>query len=203
MTNETNNMRQIWMALSARGDRLWRNNVGTAWQGEKVGAATEGGVLAWLKKRLPARAKKIARVKVLINPRRVKFGLFEGSGDLIGLRSVLITPEMVGRRIAQFMSVEAKAEGATTKKEHLERQKAWATAIRHLGGIGVIAESVEDVPAAGDLVLTPAEQCCVDLYMGLHVSQLRDCNGPVTAAWEEGKRIREGVMQIGPELPDT
>jgi hypothetical protein len=32
----------------------------------------------------------------------VQYGLAPGSGDLIGFRSVTITPEMVGQRVAVF-----------------------------------------------------------------------------------------------------
>ena len=38
--------------------------------------------------------------------RFVRFGLCKGSSDLIGLRSVVVTPKMVGQRIAQFVALE-------------------------------------------------------------------------------------------------
>ena len=40
--------------------------------------------------------------------RPVRFGLHPGSGDLIGWRSVRITPDMVGRLLAVLASVEVK-----------------------------------------------------------------------------------------------
>jgi len=63
------------------------------------------------------------------------------SGDLIGWRSVLVTPEMVGRRLAVFMSRECKAEGWTpapatnrAKWVHEEAQRTWARMINDAGG---------------------------------------------------------------------
>ena len=40
--------------------------------------------------------------------RPVQFGLARGSADLIGYRTVTITPEMVGQRVAIFTSLEVK-----------------------------------------------------------------------------------------------
>ena len=41
--------------------------------------------------------------------RLVRFGLCKGSSDLIGLRMLEVTPEMVGQRIAQFVALEIKS----------------------------------------------------------------------------------------------
>lgn len=73
--------------------------------------------------------------------RVIRYGLITGSGDLIGWRSVLITPDMVGQRIAQFVSVEVKTPKGTVRPE----QQVWADNVRKAGGIAVIARSVEDV----------------------------------------------------------
>ena len=37
--------------------------------------------------------------------------------------------------------------------------------------------------------LTEAEQACLDIYMGLHVSEVRDQSRQVYAAWHVGSRI--------------
>jgi hypothetical protein len=42
--------------------------------------------------------------------RPVQFGLARGSADLIGWRTITITPEMVGQRVAIFTSIEVKTE---------------------------------------------------------------------------------------------
>lgn len=50
--------------------------------------------------------------------RFVRFGLCKGSSDLIGLRALEITPEMVGQRLAQFVALEVKiASGAVSPEQ--------------------------------------------------------------------------------------
>ena len=49
--------------------------------------------------------------------RFVRFGLCKGSSDLIGLRSLEVTPEMVGQRLAQFVALEVKTESGTVSTE--------------------------------------------------------------------------------------
>ena len=71
----------------------------------------------------------------------VRYGLLPGSGDLIGWRSVVITPDMVGTTIAQFVSVEVKTPKGVVKPD----QRLWAENVRKAGGIAVIARSVDDV----------------------------------------------------------
>ena len=73
--------------------------------------------------------------------RVIRYGLVTGSGDLIGWKTVVITPDMVGRHIAQFMSIEVKAPKGVVRPE----QVTWAENVRKAGGIAVIARSVEDV----------------------------------------------------------
>lgn len=73
--------------------------------------------------------------------RVIRYGLITGSGDLIGWRTVTITPDMVGQRFAQFLSVEVK----TPKGKPTPEQLIWADNVRKAGGIAVIARSVEDV----------------------------------------------------------
>jgi hypothetical protein len=59
-----------------------------------------------------------------------------GGGDFIGWKTVEITPDMVGGKIAIFMSVEAK-----TKTGRLSRdQRDWAWMVEHAGGIVVILQ---------------------------------------------------------------
>lgn len=70
---------------------------------------------------------------------RIKFGLAVGSGDLIGYRRVTITPEMVGRDVAVFLSCEVKTEKGPVREE----QHRWAAHINSVGGIAVIARSLD------------------------------------------------------------
>ena len=57
------------------------------------------------------------------------------SGDLIGFRSVTITPDMVGQTIAVFVSRECKAEGwQWSGNEHELAQLNWANLVNAAGG---------------------------------------------------------------------
>jgi hypothetical protein len=69
----------------------------------------------------------------------VRYGLCPGSSDLIGYRSIVITPEMVGQRIAVFAAVEVKDQGAPT-----EQQQAFIRLIDQAGGLAGVARSVPD-----------------------------------------------------------
>jgi hypothetical protein len=72
--------------------------------------------------------------------RPVQFGLARGSADLIGWRTITVTPEMVGRRIAVFTSIEVK----TTTGRLTPAQHAWLGVVRGAGGIAGVARSVAD-----------------------------------------------------------
>jgi hypothetical protein len=72
--------------------------------------------------------------------RLVQFGLARGSADLIGWRTVVITPEMVGQRIAVFTSLEIK----TPTGRLAPAQRHWLQAVDQAGGIAGVARSVGD-----------------------------------------------------------
>jgi hypothetical protein len=72
--------------------------------------------------------------------RPVSFGLAKGSADLIGWRTVTITPEMVGTQVAVFTSIEVKTPTGRVKPE----QQQWLDAVQAAGGIAGVARSVED-----------------------------------------------------------
>ena len=96
--------------------RVFRNNVGTGF----VGTVTA--------------EDHATRRLSLKSYRRIRFGLIRGSGDYIGWKSIAITPDMVGRRVAVFTSAEIKSE--TGRPD--ERQKNWRDQVRKAGGIAVI-----------------------------------------------------------------
>jgi hypothetical protein len=73
----------------------------------------------------------------------VTFGLCPGSADLIGYRTVTITPGMVGTTLAVFAAVEVKtATGRPTSE-----QTAFLEHVTAAGGIAGIARSVEEAQA--------------------------------------------------------
>ena len=72
--------------------------------------------------------------------RPVQFGLCKGSADLIGWRTVTVTPEMVGTQVAVFLSIEVKTPTGRIRPE----QQQWLDAVQAAGGIAGVARSVED-----------------------------------------------------------
>lgn len=77
------------------------------------------------------------------NGRPVQFGLAKGSADLIGWKTVTVTPEMVGQQVAVFTSIEVKTPTGRIRPE----QEQWMKVVRGAGGIAGIARSVEDAEA--------------------------------------------------------
>jgi hypothetical protein len=75
--------------------------------------------------------------------RPVQFGLARGSADLIGWRTITVTPEMVGTQLAVFTSIEVKLPNGRVRPE----QHAWLGVVRSAGGIAGIARSVRDANA--------------------------------------------------------
>lgn len=74
----------------------------------------------------------------------VTYGMGKGTSDLIGLVPIVVTQEMVGKTVGIFLAVEAKDPKGHTKKALLKMQKDFLTAINFLGGIGFIANSVDE-----------------------------------------------------------
>ena len=112
----------VWARASRLGMRLFRNNVGSAWMGSGAPRYLADGSI------------------VLSQPRRVSFGLIKGSGDLIGWTPVTITPDMVGKTVAVFSSVECKrSSGGRTADDQLN----WLEQVRCAGGFAVLVPSPE------------------------------------------------------------
>ena len=80
--------------------------------------------------------------------RWVHYGLFVGSGDLVGWRTLRITPEMVGQDIAHFISIECKRPNARTDRKRAEDQANWRRAVNEAGGVAIEARSVAEAEAA-------------------------------------------------------
>lgn len=107
---------KVQYQLGSRKDvRLWRNNVGQAW------------------------FAKVQNGKV-IGLTKTTYGLCKGSSDLIGFKSVMITPDMVGKTVAIFLAVEVKSDTGTLRPE----QKNFLETVERMGGITRVTKS-EDV----------------------------------------------------------
>jgi hypothetical protein len=100
--------------------RLWRNNVGAAWLGEVV--------------------RQDEETVTLLRPRRVVYGLCEGSSDLIGATQVIITPDLVGKAVAVFTAAEVKRPKGVSSEE----QRNFIRFVRGFGGIADVVRSPED-----------------------------------------------------------
>lgn len=102
---------RVRLEAAQLGLRLWRNNVGAL--------TDERGV--------PVRYGLANDTKAL--NKAIK------SGDLIGLRPVVITPAHVGRTLGQFVSRECKPAGWTWSGNERElAQLKWAQMINACGG---------------------------------------------------------------------
>lgn len=71
--------------------------------------------------------------------RVVTFGLHQGSADLIGWRSIIVTPDLIGQQLALFLSIEVKDRDSQPRPD----QVAWAEAVRAAGGLAGVARSPE------------------------------------------------------------
>jgi hypothetical protein len=117
---------EILRTIGSRTDaRLFRNNCGVGWSGQVVSNA--GGRIT------------------LANARPIRYGLTPGSADLIGWQAVTVTPEMVGRKLAVFSSIEVKAAHGRLTPE----QDNWRRVVSAAGGAAGVARSVAE--AAGIL----------------------------------------------------
>lgn len=70
----------------------------------------------------------------------ITYGLGAGSSDIIGARSIIITQEMVGKKIAVAVTIEDKMRG----KNPTTLQKNFLRIAKRLGCIQGVARSVED-----------------------------------------------------------
>lgn len=62
-----------------------------------------------------------------------------GTSDAIGLHTITITPDMVGRQVAVFTAIEVKDQAVLT-----DAQRRFLLAVHNLGGIAGCARSVDD-----------------------------------------------------------
>lgn len=128
-SEETNIVRRIMLKLGIiPGVRIFRNNIGKAWIGQS--------------KKFTARQTVIVEAgDVLIRQGRFfDAGLCVGSSDLIGFKSILVTPEMVGKPVALFLAAEVKTEKGKASAEQI----AFIEMVNKYGGVGFVARSAEE-----------------------------------------------------------
>lgn len=106
----------VRLEASEKGVKLFRNNVGVL--EDKTGRPVRYGL-----------GNDSAKMNEVIK-----------SGDLIGIRGVVITPEMIGHRFGQFVSVECKSPGwQFTGTGREKAQLAWANLVNSMGGMACFA----------------------------------------------------------------
>lgn len=116
-------MRRIQDALCrAHQDvRVWRNNVGTAWTAKKIRHNMDGSI-------------------TLFGAYKIRFGLCNGSADLIGPTPYVIKPEDVGKSVAIFTAIEVK----TARGKAALTQKRFMSMVRGVGGRARIVRSTSE-----------------------------------------------------------
>lgn len=132
MATEGSNQREIWLALG-KVCRLFRLNTGRG----------------WISRLGPKGVQKLTDGSVrILEARPVALGFSAPNGDPIvgacdlpGWTTITVTEEMVGRRIAVFTSIEAKAtKGGRVTPE----QKNWMEQVIKAGGIAGVARTPEE-----------------------------------------------------------
>ncbi len=117
---------RIMIALSGAGFIPFRNNTGLGWSGRVI-------------------SKDPANNTVLLaDARPVKFGLTNGASDLIGLKTIVVTPDMVGKKVAVFCAWEVKSGTGRATTE----QKNFIEFVRNAGGIAEVVRSEQDAVSA-------------------------------------------------------
>lgn len=74
------------------------------------------------------------------------------SSDLIGIKKVLITPDMVGQTIGQFVALEIKKEAWNPEKKFDKREIAQQNFIDWVRSLGGIAEFINSVDKVRDVL---------------------------------------------------
>lgn len=113
---------KIRLKISAeRLATIFRANVGEGYAGEEIIKNADGSI-------------------TIKRPRRFKTGLPTGFPDLFGLKSITITPDMVGKKIAVFAFIEVKQP----KKKPTKVQENMIDFLLNNGAIGGVAHSDDE-----------------------------------------------------------
>lgn len=124
---ESDVLRHIWLAVASRAT-LFRLNTGKAWVsgGGPVRRLTDGSVVVPFARPIALGLSKPNGDPVL------------GAYDLIGFTPVVITPDMVGKKVAVLTCIDAKnSDGGKVSND----QDHFGNVIRDAGGIAGIAHT--------------------------------------------------------------
>lgn len=128
---EKNIQSDIMKACSQAGARVFRNNVANGLVGQMKRIEKDGPVHLnvgdW----------------VVRNGRRTQFGLCVGSSDLIGWKTITVTPDMIGKRIAVFTALEVKTTSGSATPEQVQ----FVSAVANAGGMAGIVRSSDEAVA--------------------------------------------------------
>ena len=82
------------------------------------------------------------QVGVAVYPggQKVPYGLCRGASDLIGIRSLVITPEHVGTTVGQFTAIEVKSAKGRLSPE----QMLFLNLVSAKGGLALSPRSLEE-----------------------------------------------------------
>lgn len=128
---ETSALKKCWAAIGLAGSKVFRLNSGKAWAGK--GTRLDDGSI------LIRHGQLILAGLGDPNNEAIK-----GPPDLFGWTSMVVTPEMVGMKIAVATGFEGKQEvGGRVSKD----QKTFHAALRRDGGIVGVVRTPEDVAA--------------------------------------------------------
>lgn len=117
MVSEKDIEKKIIIAVQSVGTTVFKNNVGTA------------------KKVDPRTGKEYF----------VRFGLCEGSSDLIGITPITITDNMVGKKIGVFTAIEVKKDVKKKYDKHrMETQQRFIDFVNKNGGVAFKSDDPED-----------------------------------------------------------
>lgn len=120
---ETTVQKEVMLDMVNRGGLAWRNNVGAAV--DHSGNHVRYG-LANISKKMNKKLK---------------------SSDVIGVTTVVITPDMVGKKVGIITAIEVKKEGweRSPTNEREEAQENFHNIVKEAGGIAGFVQSVEDL----------------------------------------------------------
>ena len=117
--SEAHILKEILLACSRGSSRLFRIASSAAWVGKYVGK--RGNI-------------------TMIENARIVHPAPEGFSDCVGWKRITITPDMIGKTIAQFVVIEAKSPRGRAS----QKQIAFLSAVKSSGGIAIVARSADE-----------------------------------------------------------